>query len=480
MNRVKGNYIKVLLALLVAIAPISLLTYHSSQVKADPQSPSSNQANNSDKLSKLKNARDNLKNSLEKFKEQIKTAAQKNDVQGINTQDVSTQINTLKQAKDEFLKSPPSNPDISQQIDSQIKKISEVIEPLKEGLDKKDQVENVQKYLESYSKKAGEFQGGYGTFGSLTQEAIGQFLTQEFDQLDKLINQLQPQKTENLTSNQTSSSESGNKKTASENINWVSIIVSALLGGIVGSLASIFGLEFLRKRSRTNRQATPPKTQNVASSSRATESANTQYFQTAFNNLTAKVNSDAGKIQNLESQLSRLQNDLRIISQSPSSSVSSPDWYQNPTPPIYQNQTFPEPTYQEAYPEANYGISTPQTPQLVDLYNHNPRSLSGKAIEVGETEESINNRRLSGNQLAILENKRGGSYWIIKEDSIDYMLPKQNLKINEYNYSTVEVLFECRNYYPNYSEYKLVKPAIVQIVSGGVWQFQERGVLEFY
>ncbi|PSB04291.1 hypothetical protein C7B64_04790 [Merismopedia glauca CCAP 1448/3] len=87
---------------------------------------------------------------------------------------------------------------------------------------------------------------------------------------------------------------------------------------------------------------------------------------------------------------------------------------------------------------------------------------------------------MSGNQLAILENKRGGSYWIIKEDSIDYMLPKQNLKINEYNYSTVEVLFECRNYDANYSDYKLVKPARVQMVSGGTWQLQERGIIEFY
>ncbi|GGA57904.1 hypothetical protein [Okeania sp. KiyG1] len=119
--------------------------------------------------------------------------------------------------------------------------------------------------------------------------------------------------------------------------------------------------------------------------------------------------------------------------------------------------------------------------QLISTYQQNPRLLSRNAIEVSETDQSIDQRRLGGGQGVILQKNRKGNYWILNEGGIDYMVPKNNIKINEYSSETVANLFECQGYRPEYSGFKLIKPAIVSSVSRGeVWQLEERGVLEFY
>ncbi|NEP84305.1 MAG: hypothetical protein F6K39_43040, partial [Okeania sp. SIO3B3] len=110
-----------------------------------------------------------------------------------------------------------------------------------------------------------------------------------------------------------------------------------------------------------------------------------------------------------------------------------------------------------------------------------PRLLSKSAIEVSETDQSIDQRRLGGGQGAILHKHRKGNYWILNEGGTDYMVPKNNIKINEYSLETVTNLFECQGYQPEYSGFKLIKPAMVSSVSRGeIWQLVEPGVLQFY
>jgi hypothetical protein len=489
MNRVKGNYIKLLLALVVAIAPILVLDYQPSGAQSSPSStPAVSQTSNA--FNQLKKSRDELKTSLDKFKESIKKAVKDKKLQDVNSEEVTAKIDAFKTAKTNFFKSETSaqSQETATKIDEAIAAISQVIDPLSQGLANKDKVEQVQRYLKLDEQNKDKFsetsnKKGYGDFGQLTQGAIDKFLTDEFGKLDNAINQLENLSAEKTTVNFDNPAGASKEKTPSDNnsSNWFPLFAAALFGAILGSIASIFGAELLRRRSQASTQQTPPKTQE----SQSTESQKKQLLNlnARIDSLTTKGNTDSGRIENLENQIRRLQGEVIALSHSGSSNVSSTSWETNPTPSPYQNPIslpFDDP---QAYSAVSYETNTPQasqTPQLVDIYNHSPRSLSGKAIEVGETEESINNRRLSGNQLVVFENKRGGSYWIIKEDSIDYMLPKQNLKINEYNYSTVEVLFECRNYYANYSDYKLVNLATVQMVSGGTWQLQERGILEFY
>jgi hypothetical protein len=119
--------------------------------------------------------------------------------------------------------------------------------------------------------------------------------------------------------------------------------------------------------------------------------------------------------------------------------------------------------------------------QLILTYQQNPRLLSRNAIEVWETDQSIDQRRLGGGQGAILQKTRRGMYWILNEGGIDYVVPKNNIKINEYNLNTVANLFECQGYGSGDSGFQLIKPARVSAISRCEgWQVVERGVLQFY
>ena len=119
--------------------------------------------------------------------------------------------------------------------------------------------------------------------------------------------------------------------------------------------------------------------------------------------------------------------------------------------------------------------------QLISMYQHDARSLLKNAIEVSETEQSIDQRRLGGGQGAIIQKVRRGNYCILNEGGVDYMVPKNNIRINSHSLNTVENLFECQGYQPEYSGFQLIKPARVSTISRGeTWQVVERGVLQFY
>ncbi|HLO85395.1 MAG TPA: hypothetical protein VK203_10340 [Nostocaceae cyanobacterium] len=129
---------------------------------------------------------------------------------------------------------------------------------------------------------------------------------------------------------------------------------------------------------------------------------------------------------------------------------------------------------------------TPATPTI-----HTPpytppsepsKNPSNIVAEVAETEESINQRRLGYNQAVILEKVgRGkGNYEIIDEGGIYYLIPKKNLKITEYNYETIQALFDCPAYQPTHSEkFAVIQPAKVTQISQNEWQLIEYGILRF-
>jgi hypothetical protein len=120
---------------------------------------------------------------------------------------------------------------------------------------------------------------------------------------------------------------------------------------------------------------------------------------------------------------------------------------------------------------------------LVIRYNSDLNDLFQQAIEVCETDDSINQRRLGGSQPIILEASRRGNYWIITEGNFEYVVPKNNLNISWLNYPSIEILFECYDYHANYSRLELLKPAKVSTLPGveiwGLWELVERGVLRF-
>lgn len=121
---------------------------------------------------------------------------------------------------------------------------------------------------------------------------------------------------------------------------------------------------------------------------------------------------------------------------------------------------------------------SPAEKKLVQQYNQ--RQKPKNLIEVSETVESQTQRRSGQDDRPILEKGRG-NYWIVTEDNKSYIIPKQSLKINEYNYRTIAALFICYEYSPTSSrEFKLIKPGRANCLNDeGQWEVIEKGTLEF-
>jgi hypothetical protein len=132
------------------------------------------------------------------------------------------------------------------------------------------------------------------------------------------------------------------------------------------------------------------------------------------------------------------------------------------------------------------GITTlkPSEPPASQTYQSTAPSVSSSShspIEVSPTEESLANREMGGNDPIVLENKRRGYYEVYLDGNYHCLVPSQNFRINQNNYKSVEDLFECQNYDPNYSDsYTVIRPAVVYpLADGKTWQLQQRGVLRF-
>ena len=66
-----------------------------------------------------------------------------------------------------------------------------------------------------------------------------------------------------------------------------------------------------------------------------------------------------------------------------------------------------------------------QEAELAATYNASPDSLLEIAITVSETEASMN----QSIQEVVFETNRRGNYWIISQESDNYLIPKQHIKL---------------------------------------------------
>ncbi|NEP58003.1 MAG: hypothetical protein F6K31_13430 [Symploca sp. SIO2G7] len=139
------------------------------------------------------------------------------------------------------------------------------------------------------------------------------------------------------------------------------------------------------------------------------------------------------------------------------------------------------PTSETTSPPVSTALSlSPEEKHLVTIYNKDPNELSRHATEVTVTEKSLEERRLGSKQPAMLETTRKGNYWIVIVQDKKFLVPKANCKINEHNYQTVAVLFECQGYHAGYSSFKLRKPGKVsQSYTKDKWELTKPGVLQF-
>ncbi len=84
--------------------------------------------------------------------------------------------------------------------------------------------------------------------------------------------------------------------------------------------------------------------------------------------------------------------------------------------------------------------------------------------------------------VMILENTPHGKYWIIDYLGAYFLIPSDIDQITnaiETSLTVAKILFDLVGYYPQYSSYHLIKPAIVTKLSANQWKLQEKGKFNF-
>jgi DNA repair exonuclease SbcCD ATPase subunit len=148
---------------------------------------------------------------------------------------------------------------------------------------------------------------------------------------------------------------------------------------------------------------------------------------------------------------------------------------------VSNQSSYPSETsvsYPELSPQTQNPISLEES-NLARKYNDNRDAFSQQAINVTATEDSLTKLEIGISSGVIFEKNRRGNYSIIKENGTEYLVPSNNLRLNQHNYKAIEDFFDCKNLQLE-GNFELLKPARVSALPGGeTWQFEERGILQF-
>ena len=174
------------------------------------------------------------------------------------------------------------------------------------------------------------------------------------------------------------------------------------------------------------------------------------------------------EIEKISNRVGDLENNIRVNERANRKMVSNQSSYPSET----------SVSYPELSPQTQNPISLEES-NLAKRYNRDRDAFSQQAINVTATEESLTKLRIGSSSRVIFEKNRRGNYSIIKENGTEYLVPSNNLRLNQHNYKTIEDFFDCNNLQLE-GNFELLKPARVSALPGGeTWQFEERGILQF-
>jgi hypothetical protein len=188
-----------------------------------------------------------------------------------------------------------------------------------------------------------------------------------------------------------------------------------------------------------------------------------------------KINEDSSNLEETKRQLDEIQGKLEDLENNIRSNESANrKMVSNPSSGF--SETID--TCLESSPQTQNPISLEES-NLARKYNHNRDAFSQQAINVTATEDSLSKLEIGISSRVIFEKNRRGNYSIIKENGTEYLVPSNNLRLNQHNYKTIEDFFDCNNLQLE-GNFELLKPARVSALPGGeTWQFEERGILQF-
>ena len=378
----------------------------------------------------------------------------------------------------------------SYNMDVIIQDIFQVIEPLNNGFKQSD-IRQIQKFLDFFDRRNISTQY-YGTYGITTQEEVKKFLLQKNNQLKNKIDQLkQAINYQSIISNENNSNSVSPKNSTSlsllsdfdlqivseqitlleqenQNLNieisqlkksYNFVLILILINFAVIVLLLLYKL---LSSSRTTNPY-PAKAYNVT----------TNDISVIEEDIYTKISQQfSQKFKNIDKRINKIEGNSRVIDKIKNIAITNSE---------KDDIELQSPIYLESS-ESNpdYDITNPYD-ELTETYNQRPDLLSNDAINVSETEESIQ-ARISGNsQIAILAQSDNGNYWILTVGEFYYLIPKINLIINKDQYNSLQYFFTCYGYQENLSsKLKLLKPARVSpSYDADTWEFVQQGIIEF-
>ncbi|MEA5572379.1 hypothetical protein [Calothrix sp. UHCC 0171] len=282
------------------------------------------------------------------------------------------------------------------------------------------------------------------------QEIKQYILDKQINDLNIIINSIYQDNTVDTSTVNTNALNENNKLI---NILRLENLLFLFIGFVVGIIVGISGLLFLKEYVKHKKLQKQAKNQPTINTQIAKPEAEESYWnQEAYTSTQA-------------TQPTSFNNILKTLTIEPSTTEYSSPSASTPHSYISNSSNYPS-----------------SHSRVVEIYNTNSKLLSKNAIEVSETPGSINQRRLGVTQAVILERvaKGKGNYWVISEQGFSELVPKANLKINEFNYETVANIFNCHNYQQGYStNFSLLETAKVVSINQDNWQLQQKGDLRF-
>ncbi len=517
----KISYAKLALSLLLVSTVLVGCGKGTNSVSTQTSQPSSATVEKSPQLqSDIDKAFDELKKEQQKFLDALKGAITINDkkkLEIIKSDAVSTKIENLQTKIKEYRKNQlpklkeeerASIEKILGDIDSSLEEISQkVINPFKTGLTR-DAIENVQKQLDFFTRR-NISQDNYGNFGDTTVEEITKFLQDKQKSLEDNIKQLKSPIDPEIQKLSNRIAQLEKEKTSSN---------TALLFAILALSASVISwIKPRKKSSQTSsaKQSSPngqqptnkrfsrfnfwsketnpkgdgdgesPENSSASVASQNWSPNETQFirgydqayqeidkkFSTKFKDIERKITEGNRKIEEIEKISNRvgdLENNIRVNERANRKMVSNQSSYPSET----------SVSYPELSPQTQNPISLEES-NLAKIYNRDRESFSQQAINVTATEESLTKLIIGSSSRVIFEKNRRGNYSIIKENGTEYLVPSNNLRLNQHNYKAIEDFFDCKNLQLE-GNFELLKPARVSALPGGeTWQLEERGILQF-
>jgi hypothetical protein len=382
----------------------------------------------------------------------------------VNTKDSSEKLSQLNQAitqlKNEIVPLQTTESNAISSIISDIEKLiqelsDQVISPLKNGLTK-DAVAEVQVSL-GILPKGDTWEG---RFGPNTSSGVEKFLSDKSQKLSGKISQLKQ-------------AINSTERAKQQDSIIIFLICSQLITTALLIFLLLIGLRLNKKPGR-NQLISKPSPQ---------KSEDPIIYK--YQELEVKYNNLENQLKELQRLYQNLSRQYHLINPSQSSQSTENkginDLYY---PEKTSGDSSPKTT--ESYPKSplsqpesaltNTNLSSTES-QLIQEYNSNPKALLKEVIEVNVRENS----RMGSNQPIALEPKKNGSYWVWESGGVCYLIPKYSLKINQYNFETIQYLFNCEGYSSNSQGFKLLKPALVSSSDGNKkWQVSQLGILQFY